>query len=488
MTFLEQLPALTFQYASRKLNITYEDNGDIAKYWLWDSYIPMGDAVSALDQTVWTVYMPQQAWGRQPQKIQEVVADYVALTKNTGLHYGQASILRNMTLREALFGYTDPFLQLLSDAAKVEGKVISPVFPGLLPNITSEQQVFQKFQPIKAYTGKHTRYRAYEYTQWNGMAEMQCCATGPCKGFDPEGGQPTWNTVDANTVRGTTGTQFRQNVKKGDSLFAFEDLLFRSVELVNVNKQVIKHHAIDTLRFTLKETLLLNSTENPANAAYNMNGPSGLLNISACAQNAPVFVSKPHFLGGSSSLLGNVSGLSPPTLEQHDTVLDVEPITGSTFYAHERLQVNTLVSNATKCIAGDFLTYKQVSCQPAARELFMPLVWVDRWAELSNEDAMEFRKNIGTALEVSRDLSIALPVLASAALVAVCTMLFMMNTWANKQQEHVLDPQDGICACCAPRPTAPLNGADQGGYWNALGGDGYYPQQSVNSAPAGNVY
>ncbi len=485
-----QLPPLKFQFASRKLNITYENDGDIARYWLWESYIPMGDTDAALEQMVWTVYMPMQAWGQQPKDLQEGVMDYAFLAGDAGLQYGQASVLRNMTVRQALFGYTDPFLQLLSTAAKkLKNKVISPSFPGLLPNLTSPQQVFEAYEPVKAFTGKNTRFRAYEYTQWNGMAQMQCCETGPCKGFNPEGGQPTWNTVDANTVRGTYGTQFRQNVQKGDSLFAFEDQLFRAVELVNVDDQVVTHQGIDTLRFTLKKSLLLNSTENPANAAYNMNGPSGLLNISACAQNAPVFVSKPHFLDGSAGLMSNISGLTPASAAEHDTVLDVEPITGSTFFAHERLQVNTHLSNGTKCVYSQGFSQLQRPCTPAAREVFMPLVWVDRWAELSSEDAAEFQHNIGAALRAARALSIALPVLASAAFVGVCTLLFMVNTWSAKQREHVLDPKDGICSCCASRPTEALNGApEEGARWEALQGDGYYPQQSLNSSANGNVY
>ena len=457
VTFRPQLPPLTFQFASRKLNITYEDSGDIAKYWLWESYIPIGDTAARLEEAVWTVYMPLQAWGLQPAALQDLVQ--IADGNKPGLAYGQASILRSMTLREALFGFTDPFLQMLS---KIDGANISPVFPGLLPNLTSEHQVFQQYEPIKAFTGKDTRYRAYEYVQWNGMAQMQCCELGPCKGFSPEGGVPAWNTVDANTVRGTYGTQFRQNVKKGDSLFAFEDQLFRAVELVNENNKVVKHQGIDTLRFTLKKSLLLNSTENPDNAAYNMNGPSGLLNITGCAQKVPVFISKPHFLDGSAGLLGNVSGLAPASV-----------------------QVNTQLSNRTRCVTPEL---GHPPCQPLANELFMPLLWVDRWAELNKEDAAQFRKNIGVALKVSRDLSIALPVLASAVLVAVCSMLFMVTTWSHKQQEHVLDPRDGICSCCAARPAPPLNGGEQGGQWNALAGDGYYPQQSVNSTTAGNMY
>jgi hypothetical protein len=47
----------------------------------------------------------------------------------------------------------------------------------------------------------------------------------------------------------------------------------------------------------------------------------------------------PHFLNGDKKLLNSVIGLSPD-LNEHDFILSVDPITGSTIQAKKRFQIN----------------------------------------------------------------------------------------------------------------------------------------------------
>ena len=85
---------------------------------------------------------------------------------------------------------------------------------------------------------------------------------------------------------------------------------------------------IDGIRlyqFELPGAELLNTTQDPG---FYANGPSGVLNITAVApSNAPMFISKPHFLGADPGFITNVTGLHPVPAK-HDSHLNVEPLTG----------------------------------------------------------------------------------------------------------------------------------------------------------------
>jgi lysosome membrane protein 2 len=89
----------------------------------------------------------------------------------------------------------------------------------------------------------------------------------------------------------------------------------------------------------------LNSVEGPQYYAF---GPSGLENLTA-AVGVPLFVSKPHFLDGSSILQANVYGMVPHR-ESHDTYLDIEPRTGALVRAHKRLQVRDCTFYYIMCV------------------------------------------------------------------------------------------------------------------------------------------
>lgn len=78
--------------------------------------------------------------------------------------------------------------------------------------------------------------------------------------------------------------------------------------------------------FELPAEELLNTTQD---CGFYANGPSGVLNITAVVpNNAPLFISKPHFLHADPGYRTNVTGLHPDPAV-HDSHLDVEPLTGT---------------------------------------------------------------------------------------------------------------------------------------------------------------
>lgn len=62
----------------------------------------------------------------------------------------------------------------------------------------------------------------------------------------------------------------------------------------------------------------------------------------------PIILSNPHFLFADASTLSNYEGITPPTLEDHNTVVLLEPVTGIEFKANKRLQFNINLVNDSK--------------------------------------------------------------------------------------------------------------------------------------------
>uniref|UniRef100_A0A8B9LKJ3 Platelet glycoprotein 4 n=1 Tax=Astyanax mexicanus TaxID=7994 RepID=A0A8B9LKJ3_ASTMX len=87
---------------------------------------------------------------------------------------------------------------------------------------------------------------------------------------------------------------------------------------------------ITVYRYTLPDSTFASPTINPHNKCYCTNYEAtknctmaGVLDIKTCT-GSPVFISLPHFLHGSPDLLEVVDGLRPDDVE-HKTFLDVEP-------------------------------------------------------------------------------------------------------------------------------------------------------------------
>ncbi len=54
----------------------------------------------------------------------------------------------------------------------------------------------------------------------------------------------------------------------------------------------------------------------------------------------PIILSNPHFLFGDEKFLTDVDGISPPSLDLHNTLVYLEPLTGLELKANQRLQFN----------------------------------------------------------------------------------------------------------------------------------------------------
>jgi len=186
-------------------------------------------------------------------------------------------------------------------------------------------------------------------------------------------------------VEGTDGTTHGPGVTDEDTLDVFATDLMRTVEFEYDEEDEI--YDIDLLKFEFSD-----DTFDP-NPIYYMD-TLGLANLAPLPKyrDVPVRVSKPHFLDGDPSLIQDVKGMNPDS-DQHDTYICVEPITGLTMKARQRVQVN-------------FETWQMTDWSQDAPLAVMPLLWMEDSAEVTEELAEKFKELVYGAMELKEQVPV----------------------------------------------------------------------------------
>ena len=278
------------------------------------------------------------------------------------------SLVRTLTPAQIAFGFDDPMLAFVSGLLNSTGQEAPPpTFQGVQPNMTSKDDAF----PYSAQaTGSPKIEDVFEYEIFRAAAK-----------------QTYWNSSEANALKGTDGSQFHPQVKKSQNVTVFVDDVFRSISFYY--KEETEHKDIHMYRFIIQTEQFKNASQVPDHAAYYMFGPHGVINLTTASQFAPVIASNPHFLDADPFYLEQVSGVSPPSFEKHGTYLDIEPLSGTTMKARKRLQVNVHVKPR-------LLTYQDLI------EAFVPVMWVEEGAEVTDKLAAKFRSKVYLALTLKQ--------------------------------------------------------------------------------------
>ena len=249
-------------------------------------------------------------------------------------------------------------------------------------NITDDANLWSR-----VFTGKGDPTLVARYTHWHEMMEL-----------------PYWGSPAANAINGTEGYLFHPNVQKDEKLYAYIDNLFRSGYFTFNNTATVED--IDVLRFVIPGYELLNSTTNPNNVPFFMDGPGGMMNMSALNPlHPPIFMSKPHFLDAPQYIIDSVVGLQP-VRTKHDSYLDLHALTGGVLRAHKRMQVNVLIEPQKNLIYDTSLL----------RETYFPVMFVDETATITPSLASEFRNRVMMPMNVATISILALIILSSGGL------------------------------------------------------------------------
>ncbi|XP_051269311.1 lysosome membrane protein 2c [Dicentrarchus labrax] len=221
------------------------------------------------------------------------------------------------TVGELLWGYEDSLLKAL----KLVQPDLDDVFGLFYKNNASNDGEYVFF------TGQQNYKDFARVDTWNGESSLSW-----------------WTSDECNMINGTNGASFHPVITKNETLYMFSSDLCRSLYALYEEDVTVK--GIPGYRFSPPSMVFANVTVNPANAGFcvpaeNCLG-SGVLNVSPCKQGAPIIMSSPHFYQADEKFVQDVFGMKP-IKEQHQTVIDINPLTGIILQAAKRLQVNVNV-------------------------------------------------------------------------------------------------------------------------------------------------
>lgn len=164
-----------------------------------------------------------------------------------------------------------------------------------------------------------------------------------------------------DVTRGTDGLQFHSDVRDNDRLDIFIGEFCRSFPFAfDQNEDFM---GIKVKKFTMNSMYDSNTDDDRCYCTPNLDcDRDGIFDLGPCKQGAPIFISKPHFLG-APFYQTNITGLTPD-FEKHEAWVKVEPWLGATLHAGVKFQVNIALINQTDMYA------------PFAPNL-LPLLWLN---------------------------------------------------------------------------------------------------------------
>ncbi|KAM6961697.1 platelet glycoprotein 4 [Tautogolabrus adspersus] len=300
-----------------------------------------------------------------------------------------SSLFQRRTVKEMLWGYTDPMLKSLTGLfAPYNG-----TYDGL----------------YNVFTGKDDISKVGKIDRWRGQKSLSF-----------------WGDKYCDMINGTDASSFPPFVDKTKPLYFFSSDICRSVSAGF--EESLDLMGIEVYRFTLQPNTLASPTVNPDNRCFCRNPKTtknctsaGVLDISSCQDGKPIYISLPHFLHGSADLRENVLGLHPSE-EHHVTYMDVEPTTGFTLRFAKRIQVN-MMYGPSKVIT----VLKKVKDYT-----IFPVVWLNETAALDEETADMFKKELTSRINLLDIIQKAL-MGVGVAISVMCLISYCLFRMRNNQ-------------------------------------------------------
>ncbi|XP_078127784.1 scavenger receptor class B member 1 isoform X2 [Sander vitreus] len=244
---------------------------------------------------------------------------------------------------------------------------LNKYLPGMLPT-SGKFGLFAEFNNSNTglftiHTGKDDIRKVHKVDSWNGLTELNY-----------------WRTPQCNMINGTAGQMWPPFMTRESTLPFYSPDACRSMELVYQRDGQMK--GIPLYRYVAPKTLFANGTDYAPNEGFCPCRQSGLLNVSSCRHNSPVFISHPHFFNADPVLLDYVLGLNP-TEDEHGLFIDIHPLTGVPLNVSIRLQLNLYM----KRVSGITETGK-------ISEVVMPMIWFEESGYIDGPILTTFHTNL----------------------------------------------------------------------------------------------
>ncbi|XP_066446002.1 platelet glycoprotein 4 [Eleutherodactylus coqui] len=301
-----------------------------------------------------------------------LVSEDVHWLMNRWIKQSNASLFQSRSVKEILWGYEDAFLQLV-------------------PNIIYRGNMTGVFYP---YNGTYDG----PYVVYNGKKDIS--KVNMITRYQKQSTLSYWKNDYCDMINGTDASSFPPFVDKNAPLYFFASEICRSIFADFQKEYTLK--GITLYRFVLPKRAFASPHVNPDNqcfctdtvVSYNCS-LEGLLDLRGCQGGKPIFLTLPHFLFATSYILDTLEGLSP-NIEEHETYVDVEPITGFTMHFAKRLQVNVMF-NRTEQV--DIMSNLQ-------GEFMFPIVWLNETAVIGEDSANLFKSSVTTPMTVLKAMQI----------------------------------------------------------------------------------
>ncbi|XP_038667426.1 platelet glycoprotein 4 isoform X1 [Scyliorhinus canicula] len=280
---------------------------------------------------------------------------------NLILNKANASLFQTRTVVELLWGYEDPILK--------QAQSKDPITGLFYPYNGSSDGIYE------VYTGKDDINKVAIIDRWMNKTKLTF-----------------WDDPYCDMINGTDASSFPPFLHDREKLYFYSSDICRSIFAEYEQKKKLK--GIPVHRFVVPPKALESFLKNPDNHCYCKDMSvsqnctfGGILGISVCKEKKPIYISLPHFLYATDEIVNAVDGLSP-NKEEHETFLDVEPVTGFTLRVAKRIQINLM-----------FKPSKKIKILKNIKEpIFFPLVWLNETGTVDDDTAKVFRGSLTTPM------------------------------------------------------------------------------------------
>uniref|UniRef100_I3MDR5 Scavenger receptor class B member 2 n=1 Tax=Ictidomys tridecemlineatus TaxID=43179 RepID=I3MDR5_ICTTR len=273
----------------------------------------------------------------------------------------QQKLFVTHTVDELLWGYKDEILSLIH-AFRSD---ISPYF-GLFYEKNGTNDGDYVF-----LTGEDNYLNFTKIVEWNGKTSLNWWATDEC-----------------NMINGTDGDSFHPLITKDEVLYVFPSDFCRSVYITFSDFESVQ--GLPAFRYKVPAEILANTSDNagfclPEGKCLG----SGVLNVSICKNGAPIIMSFPHFYQADEKFVSAIHGMHP-NKEDHETFVDINPLTGIILRASKRFQINIYVRKLD-----DFIETGDI------RTMVFPVMYLNESVLVDKETASRLKSVINTTLIIT---------------------------------------------------------------------------------------